>query len=149
MSFHSKHIFFFCLSFLFLQTAIAQIESVEESPPKIEKLPEFRGGEEALLRFIYTNIKYPYLARENNISGLVVVSFVIMEDGSVQGLEVKKAIGGGCDEEAMRVMELTNGKWTPGSQDGVPVRVAYNMPIRFMIEESNDLGSFFRKLFSR
>ncbi|PKP04770.1 MAG: energy transducer TonB [Bacteroidetes bacterium HGW-Bacteroidetes-6] len=97
-------------------------------------MPEFPGGTEALYNFLGGNIKYPSLARESNIQGTVFVTFVIEKDGSVTNAQILRGIGGGCDEEAMRVVrKMPN--WNPGQNSlGRPVRVQLNLPVRFVLE---------------
>jgi periplasmic protein TonB len=98
----------------------------------IEEQPEFPGGEEALIQFISKNLIYPALAKEMNIVGKVFVQFEIEKDGSVTNVVCKKGIGGGCDEEAVRVVK-TMPKWKPGKQNGRPVKVKFILPIKFEI----------------
>ena len=98
----------------------------------VEKMPQYRGGEEAMMKYVADNIKYPQEAKDKNISGRVFVSFVIEKDGSVNEVKVVRGIGGGCDEEAARVIKgMPN--WEPGKQKGKPVRVNYMMPINFKL----------------
>jgi len=99
----------------------------------IEKMPTFPGGEEALMDFIGTNIRYPKYAQDHGISGRVFIKFVVMPDGSVSNVEVLKGIGGGCDEEAVRVVKMMP-KWIPGEKDGKKVRVSYTLPINFRLQ---------------
>lgn len=96
--------------------------------------PEFAGGRTALLDFLGKTITYPKLASKNNISGKVFLSFTVCEDGSLCNYEIIKGIGGGCDEEALRVVKKMNGKWLPGVQRGKKVRVKYNLPVSFVLE---------------
>jgi TonB family protein len=98
----------------------------------VEDMPTYPGGDEARIKFIIENIKYPQAAREKGIQGTVFVSFVIEIDGAVADVKVVRGVGGGCDEEAMRVVKLMP-KWTPGKQSGKVVRVAFNMPIKFAL----------------
>ncbi len=98
----------------------------------IEKMPTFPGGEEALMDFIGTNIRYPKYAQDHGISGRVFIKFVVMPDGSVSNVEVLKGIGGGCDEEAVRVVKMMP-KWIPGEKDGKKVMVMYTLPISFRL----------------
>ena len=98
-----------------------------------EEMPEFPGGVEALMDFVGKNVKYPEEAKEKEISGRVFVSFVIEKDGSVSNVKVLRGIGGGCDEEAVRVIKGMP-KWKPGIQKGKPVRVSYMMPINFKLD---------------
>ena len=95
-----------------------------------EKMPSFPGGESKLLEFIEKNTRYPREAREKGIQGRVFVSFVIEQDGSISNVEVLHGIGGGCDEEAVRVIKSMP-KWNPGKQHGKTVRVSYRIPVYF------------------
>ena len=99
----------------------------------VEQMPKFPGGEQAMMDFVAKNVVYPQEAQEKGISGRVFVSFVVEKDGSVNEVEVKKGIGGGCDDEAVRVVKAMP-KWKPGMQDGKPVRVSYMMPIIFKLQ---------------
>ena len=99
-----------------------------------EVMPEFPGGSEKFMEYLSGNIKYPEAAKEKNISGRVFIQFVIEKDGSVTNVKVMRGIGGGCDEEAVRVVKAMP-KWKPGMQDGKPVRVNYNLPVVFKLDE--------------
>jgi len=99
----------------------------------VESMPEFPGGAEQMMIFIAKNIKYPPMARESGIQGRVFVNFVVEPNGSVSNVKVLRGIGGGCDEEAIRVVE-TMPKWTPGRQRGKAVRVSFNLPVRFTLQ---------------
>jgi TonB family protein len=99
----------------------------------VEEMPEFPGGVEALMDFVAKNVVYPQEAMDKEISGRVFVSFIVEKDGSVNEVEVKKGIGGGCDDEAVRVIKAMP-KWEPGKQEGKPVRVSYMMPITFKLQ---------------
>jgi len=98
----------------------------------VEDQPAFPGGEEARIRYLQENLRYPQMAREAGIQGTVFVTFVVERDGSVTDVRVLRGIGGGCDEEAVRVVRNMP-RWTPGRQRGQPVRVQFNMPIRFVL----------------
>jgi protein TonB len=108
----------------------------EEDPNKIfaavEQEPKFPGGEDAFIRYLGKNIRYPAVAKENNTQGKVFMSFVVEKDGSLTDIKVVRGIGGGCDEEATRVLRQSP-KWTPGVQNGRKVRVAYTIPISFTL----------------
>ena len=97
-------------------------------------MPEFPGGVEALMDYVGRNVKYPEEAKDKEIQGRVFVSFVIEKDGSVNEVKVLRGIGGGCDEEAVRVIKAMP-KWTPGKQKGKPVRVNYQIPINFKLDD--------------
>lgn len=99
----------------------------------VENMPEYPGGEAEMYKFIGQNIQYPRLAKETGISGRVFVTFVVERDGSVTDVQILRGIGGGCDEEAVRVIEAMP-KWSPGKQRGKPVRVQYRMPIKFTLQ---------------
>lgn len=118
----------------FAQVRIAQEEEISEEVIFIvvEEWPTFPGGEEARLRFLSENIRYPQMAREAGIQGTVFLTFVVERDGSVTDVRIVRGIGGGCDEEAVRVVRNMP-RWTPGRQRGQPVRVQFNMPIRFVL----------------
>ncbi len=94
--------------------------------------PEFPGGADALMEFLARNIKYPVYARENNIQGTVYVTYDIEPDGKVTNIKVVQGIGGGCDEEAIRVVSIMP-QWKPGMQLNKPVRVQFTLPIRFIL----------------
>lgn len=99
--------------------------------PEIE--PEFPGGLEGLYDYLGKNIKYPLPARASNIKGTVYVSFVVEPDGSVSNITILKGIGGGCDEEAIRVVNHMP-KWKPARQKGRAVRFLFNLPIKFDLQ---------------
>ncbi len=101
---------------------------------EIQEYPEFPGGMTAWAKFIQKNLRYPYMAQEAGIQGKVYVSFVIETDGSISNVNLVKGIGGGCDEEAMRVIKKSP-KWKAGRQNSQAVRVRYNMPINYTITQ--------------
>lgn len=102
-----------------------------------EDEPEFPGGMEALYKFIQDNVRYPQLALENGIEGKVYVTFVVETDGSITNPRLLRDIGGGCGQEAIRVVKMMP-KWTPGKQQGKTVRVQFNLPVTFTLsQESN------------
>ena len=99
----------------------------------VEQQPVFGNGDVALLQYLADKIKYPVMARENGIDGTVYVEFIIGKDGSVTDAKILRGIGGGCNEEALRVI---NGmpKWKPGRQQGNPVKVKFTLPIKFKLQ---------------
>ena len=99
----------------------------------VEKQPSFKGGQDGLAKFLTENIKYPAEAKEKGIQGKVFVAFVVMADGSVTDVKIIQGVGGGCDEEAMRVAKMMP-KWNPGTEKGKPVNVAFNLPINFKLD---------------
>lgn len=99
----------------------------------VEQMPRFPGGEEARIKYLTQNIRYPAEARDNGIQGRVYVTYVVEADGSISNVRVLRGIGGGCDEEAAQLISnMPN--WEPGKQRGKPVRVQFNMPILFSID---------------
>jgi len=111
---------------------IAEPEPKPEIFVIVEEMPEFPGGEKARLEFFANNIVYPQMAKETDVKGLVVVQFVVNEDGSISDIKLLRTIGGGCDEEALRVIKLMP-KWKAGKQNNKEVRVIFNMPITFTL----------------
>ena len=99
----------------------------------VEEMPSFPGGEGELLKYVATHIKYPQIARETGIQGRVFVGFVVEPDGSVSNVKILRGIGGGCDEEAVRVIKSLP-KWKPGKQRGKAVRVSYQIPVLFKLQ---------------
>lgn len=99
----------------------------------VESMPEFPGGQLKMMEYIAKNIKYPQIARESGIQGRVFVSFVVEPDGSISNVKIMRGIGGGCDEEAVRVVQSMP-KWTPGKQRGKTVRVSFNLPVNFKLQ---------------
>ena len=99
----------------------------------VEKMPEYPNGSGELLKFLAQNIRYPETAKKENIQGMVVVQFIIGKDGTIIDPHVVHGIGGGANEEALRVVKMMP-KWKPGSQKGQAVNVQFNLPIRFMLD---------------
>lgn len=98
-----------------------------------DDMPEFPGGQDALLNYLMRTIRYPKECYENGIQGRVVVSFIVEKDGSVSEACVVKNVEPKLDAEALRVISLMP-KWEPGKHDGKPVRVSYSVPINFRLE---------------
>ncbi|MBQ3636116.1 MAG: energy transducer TonB [Bacteroidales bacterium] len=113
------------------------VEPDDDEPVDIfiaaEQMPEFPGGTGALMRYIAQSIKYPPMAIDNGIQGKVFVKFVVEADGSVSNVEVARPYDPSLDKEAVRVVKSMP-KWSPGKQRGRPVRVAYTMPINFVLQ---------------
>lgn len=107
-------------------------EKAEEIFDVVETMPTPPGGMEGWNKYLSSNLKYPTQARRMGIEGTVYVVFVVNTDGSIQDVEILRGIGGGCDEEAMRVVQNAP-NWEPGKQRGRPVRVKMRLPIRFKL----------------
>ena len=103
----------------------------------VEQMPAFPGGEEKLIEFVSKNVEYPQEAKEEGVQGRVFVGFVVEKDGSVGDVKLLRGIGHGCDEEAVRVVKMLP-KWKPGMHNGEIVRVSYQIPIYFKLEDKQD-----------
>ena len=131
----------FSISGSLFETLLDVATSKEDTVYQIvEQMPQYTGGEEAMMKYVAENIKYPQEAKDKNISGRVFIGFVIEKDGSVSNVKVVRGIGGGCDEEAVRVIKEMP-KWKPGMQKGKPVRVNYMMPIFFKLDDGQPAKS--------
>ena len=108
-------------------------EEVEQPFVIVEQMPQFPGGEKEMMKFIHNNLRYPSLAAENGIQGTVIVNFVVDHEGKITRIKVVRGIGGGCDEEAMRVLSKMPA-WSPGRQGGKPVLVSYTVPIKYVLQ---------------
>jgi len=132
-------------------------DSEEQIFAIVEKMPEFKGGEEKLIAFLKANTTYPESARENGISGTVYLTFVVEGDGEISNIKVLKTnfntvfgeplderrmqiLGFGLTEEAIRVVSLMP-KWEPGRQDGKPIRVQFTLPIKFTLRDTVPLDT--------
>ncbi len=98
----------------------------------VEKLPSFPGGQEAFGAYLAKSLRYPKEAKDNKITGRVIVTFIVEKDGQLTNIKVLRDIGGGCGAEAIRVLEKCP-NWNPGLQSSKPVRVVYTMPINFTL----------------
>ncbi len=107
----------------------------------VESMPRFPGGMGELMKFLAKNIKYPESAKSRGIQGRVFLNFVIEADGSVSNVRVLRGIGGGCDEEAVRVIKKMP-KWDPGVQKGERVKVSYNLPVKFTLSKSKPIKRY-------
>ncbi len=99
----------------------------------VEEMPEFPGGQEALMRYIASSIKYPAIAQQNGIQGKVFVKFVIGSNGKVQGAEIARGVDPILDQEALRVVNSLPA-WKPGQQRGQAVDVEYVLPVEFKLQ---------------
>jgi len=116
-----------------------QLEVIEEKADEIftivEQQPEPVGGFRAFYEYVGKNLKYPRSAQRSNIEGRVYIEFVVEKNGSITDIKTVKGIGGGCDEEASRIIGGSP-NWKPGKQRGRPVRVKMVIPILFRLEEA-------------
>ena len=115
------------------------VQVVEEEPEEqtifevVENMPDFPGGQAALMQYLAKNIKYPTIAQENGTQGRVIVQFVVNRDGSIVDAKVVRSVDPYLDKEALRVIN-TMPKWKPGMQRGKPVRVKFTVPVMFRLQ---------------
>ncbi len=151
--------FIACSGVLFAQEATDKLKSTSDNAQDVfeqvirqpasdkhmpvEVMPEYPGGTAALYQFVSQKTKYPEEARELGITGKVLVKFIVAKDGGVDSVSIMRGAHPLLDAEAMRVVGLM-ARWTPGTQDGKPVRVQYVLPINFDIP-TKDLERLRRK----
>jgi len=99
----------------------------------VEQMPQYPGGDAALMQYLSSHIKYPVIAEENGIQGRVVCTFVVERDGSITDVKVVKSVDPSLDKEAVRVLKSMP-KWIPGKQNGSTVRVKYTVPVTFRLQ---------------
>ena len=120
------------------QTYVAPkvVEEEEESSQPIftvvETMPQFPGGDAALLQFLAKSIKYPVIAQENGIQGRVILRFVVSKTGTIDNVTVLRSLDPTCDKEAIRVVKSMP-KWIPGKQNGNNVPVYFTLPVVFKL----------------
>ncbi|MDP4185512.1 MAG: TonB family protein [Bacteroidota bacterium] len=112
-----------------------EIVQEEEKPfLAVEQMPEFPGGMEQLVKFLRKNLKYPVIAQEMGIEGTVVLTFVVSKTGNISNIKVIRSIGGGCDEEAQRIVKIMP-PWKAGKQNGNAVPVQFTLPVKFVLQK--------------
>jgi periplasmic protein TonB len=110
-----------------------QITEETDQPLLIaEQMPQFPGGDIEMYKFIRNNLRYPTTASEMGIAGTVMLNFVIDREGKITRIKVVRGIGGGCDEEAVRVLNKMPA-WSVGKQGGRPVLVSFTLPLKFVL----------------
>jgi periplasmic protein TonB len=110
-----------------------RVDTLEEVPTVVEEMPHFPGGEMALVRYILNSIRYPVVAEKNGIHGKVYVTFIVGINGEIMDARVAQSVDPLLDREALRVVRSLP-RWIPGKQPGKPVRVAYTVPINFVLK---------------
>ena len=123
--------------------AVAEQVIVKEPEPEkpkeeeifvaVEQPAEFPGGQQALMKWLSNNIRYPEAAQQNDIQGRVVVKFVVEKDGSIGHAEIVRGVDKDLDREALRVVNKMP-KWQPGKNNGVAVRSYFNLPVTFKLQ---------------
>lgn len=99
----------------------------------VEQMPQFPGGDAALMQYLSSHIHYPAVAEENGIQGRVVCTFVVEKNGSITDVRVVRSVDAALDREAQRVIRSMPA-WIPGKQNGAPVRVKYTVPVTFRLQ---------------
>lgn len=120
------------LFYAFPSKAQETSKSKETVYQEVDQMPVPPGGMEGWINYFKNNLKYPKQAKTNGIEGMVMLSFVVRSDGSVSEVEVLRGIGGGCDEEAMRLL-ANSPNWTPGKKDNENVNVQMKLPVQFKL----------------
>ena len=113
-------------------TSTAQTKKNDMVFDVVEVMPQFPGGQIAMLQYIMKNIKYPEQAMKEGIQGRVAVRFIVEKDGSISDVKPILSVHPLLNKEAVRVVESMP-KWTPGKQNGKPVRVRFNVPVMFKL----------------
>lgn len=113
-------------------TSTAQTKKNNMVYDVVEVMPQYPGGQIAMLKYIMENIKYPKQIMEEGIQGRVTVSFIVEKDGRVSNVRLLRSVQPSLDKEAIRVVKSMP-KWTPGKQNGKPVRVRFNLPVMFKL----------------
>ena len=115
------------------QVVVQAKEEPEQVFDMVEQMPTFPGGQEALMKYIGKNLRYPAIAQENGVQGRVICQFVVGKDGQVRDVVVVRTLDPSCDKEAIRVL-TSMPKWIPGKQNGKAVSVKYTVPIMFRLQ---------------
>ena len=113
-------------------TSTAQTKKNNMVYDVVEVMPQYPGGQIAMLKYIMENIKYPKQIMEEGIQGRVTVSFIVEKDGRVSNVRLLRSVQPLLDKEAVRVVKSMP-KWSPGKQKGKPVRVRFNLPVMFKL----------------
>ena len=98
----------------------------------VEENAQFPGGESAMNKFLGENLKYPKMAQDAGIQGIVYVTFVVEPSGIITSIKILRGLGGGCDDAAVNAIKKMP-KWNAGKQRGKAVRVQFNLPVRFRL----------------
>ena len=131
--------FFLCANYVFGQDTTETSKQKAITKEKIftivETMPAFPGGQDSLFAFLRRNIKYPKTAQRDSIQGKVSVNFVVDKVGIVRDVRLLKGVSPELDEEALRIIKIMP-PWKPGTQNGKPVNVYFNIPINFILPKN-------------
>ena len=132
----------FQIAFLLMLLSCSLAVNAQEGEPEVkeesifiivETPPSFPGGLGEFYNYVKRTIEYPEEAKKKKIEGKVFLSFIINKKGEIERIKVVRDIGGGCAEEAIRVLK-SSGKWNPGMQRGRPVNTRMTLPIQFKLD---------------
>lgn len=132
----TSHTIAACLVILMVSFNIQSVsaQSAEEKTlQQAEKMPEFKGGNDALIKYLSENIVYPAEAKNKGEEGKVFVSFIVDKTGAIKNAQIRKGVSATLNAEALRVVNSMPA-WTPGEQDGKKVNVEYTLPIMFSLK---------------
>jgi TonB family protein len=115
----------------------AVINGTDTTKMKLDRPPIDLDGDGKRIAIAIMKTRYPAEAKEKNIQGKVIIAFTVDTNGGISNYRIKKGIGGGCDEEALRVIKLVNGEWLPGMLNDKPVKVEFEMPFSFTLQIAN------------
>lgn len=116
------------------EPAVMATQQEEPAFTVVEEMPEYPGGKEAMYKFLVNNIKYPEESRKNGTQGTVFTTFIVEKSGKISNIRVLKSVNEELDKEAVRVISEMP-KWNPGKEKGKPVRVVFNLPISYKLDE--------------
>lgn len=117
-----------------------KVKSTEPILDFCDTQPQFPGGPDAMAAYVQANVTYPEESKKRNEEGTVYAQFVVNLDGTISDIVILKGVSPLLDAEAIRVIKSMP-HWTPGAQQGKPVRVRYVVPIHFVIQDSKSKGN--------
>ena len=124
----------------FVMTFDAELKAFQKANEGVfihyEEGPDYLGGYEAMLKFLHENVKYPLLSQEKRIQGTVFVQFQISITGKISKCEILRGIGGGCDEEAIRVVKMMP-HWSLNRFWGAVEPCMFQIPVKFQLTKEN------------
>lgn len=115
---------------------VPAVQGRPEVRSQVERMPEFPGGQQELMRYLSGRVRYPEQARADGVEGTVYVTFVVDVEGRVTEVKTLRGIGGGCDEAAVAAVQDMP-RWLPGQHDGKAVPVRLTLPVRFALTDGN------------
>lgn len=126
-------VLFLSLGFVRAETPVTNSENGKEVFAVCEKMPEYPGGMDALMKYLVNNMRWPDSLAENAIQGLVICQFIVAKDGSIRDIELVRSLHEDLDREAVRLIKNMP-KWIPGEENGKIVECRYTLPIKFALK---------------